>query len=132
MPFDFDQDSYYLDVQSTMCCGLGEIGGIQDDTEKVATPKRVLIEFRENKAYDYPFVIFTAADQADYVKTAGTKLARFIRAHKLGTVRQTRWKRNPNSGNNVQIFLWEPNYVNLKHFDKPSEKRGKPARRTSR
>ena len=42
------------------------------------------------------------------------KLWAYIKKHKLGTVMKTRARRNPNSGNNIVVYVWSIDHTALK------------------
>lgn len=108
-------------LEETPCCGVQFIDSIQDET-----PKETLLavcakkyEDGENEWGDYSdpweqaFLVFTDnVSDSDY----GNKLAKYITEHKLGGVKATRQRRNPNTTNMIKVWVWTPNERNLKKW----------------
>lgn len=118
--------------QLNSCCGIYELNGL-DGAEPLCslttfqlklhgqTPEalNVLLSFAEfvdrdlhNRAVKKPFVIFTDAIRGG----VGPVLAGLIENSNLGTINTQPARRNPNSGNRIQIWIWEPNYKGLARF----------------
>jgi hypothetical protein len=76
------------------CCGLKELLGVSYDS-----PRTLAVEAGNAGV---PFLVFSD------VATRGTaqKFAAYIRKHKLGTCATTRKAINPNSGNQLKVYLW--------------------------
>lgn len=131
-------------IRETHCCGLGDMDGLQyhddmgDDEYNAGllpSPEDcVMSAWYERLA----FVTFAQAtfrtslldsDEAiAFYKVAnrqGWKLAAYIRKHKLGTIVGGRKAVNPNSGNDLRVWLWTINRPALERWNKarPSNSR---------
>jgi len=110
------------EIKSTECCGIKEINGLHRKT------KRLML------SVCYSF--FECDDDAAYLffsdivpNRGGLMLAQFIKAHKLGTVHYTGQHENPNSGNQLGMWIWTVDrgglrdwwYENKKSFDEDWE-----------
>lgn len=90
----------------TECCGLRLLYGIggQLPLDVVYT---TCVNIRDHREYrdgaHYAFTDNTGRDD-DY----GQQLKEFIEENNLGTVIETSFERNPNSGNQLKIFVWTP------------------------
>lgn len=99
----------------TQCCGVREMSPIGGKT-----PEQVMWEVQwdfENSGRNCSFMFFTCSDNRgkdEKKKSYGTVLKEFIEKEKLGTVTETTVKLNPNSGNLLQMFMYEPNKSALK------------------
>lgn len=119
-----------LDINNTSCCGVDELHGIADESPEdilEALVKELYHPPRPELSFDYKqsrsvktgrtipekwttnsFYIFTQAnnteddDYSDY----GEELAEFIHKHKLGEVATSATRRNPNSDNDVTVYVW--------------------------
>lgn len=88
-------------INSTSCCGLGEIESICDTNN----PKDTILEvakshFDENDRF--AFYVFSDIER----QINGKKLSSFILENKLGKVHKSITKRNPNTQNNLVIYTW--------------------------
>lgn len=104
-------------LDETPCCGVQFIDMIDD------SPESVLVDvcekkYNENNDWDeyaepllQAFLIFT-----DNVSdnNFGEELADYITKHKLGGVKASRQRRNPNTDNMIRVWIWSPNERNLK------------------
>ena len=59
-----------------------------------------------------PFILFSDNKRS----RAGERLAKKIISQKLGGLIKSRVRKNPNSGNKVQIWIWTPNIPRLKRW----------------
>lgn len=94
-----------MSVRDTSCCGLGEINGLQSMSPEA------IVQQVQNSFRDRAFYILTGARAHGF--KCGRDFCRFIEANKLGTVRETQARRNPNSGNNLRVYIWAVNLRNL-------------------
>jgi len=63
------------------------------------------------------FLIFS-----DNTQGIGVQLAEFIKKHRLGSVIQSKgWRYNPNSGNDIKVWLWAPNWKRVFSFKAKGE-----------
>lgn len=97
-------------IQHTSCCGVSELSGITD----YADPKVILEVAANNRFRDGDangaYYIFTDTGRGTY----GNRLRKYIEDNKLGTVSQTKGKRNPNTGNSVILYTWMLNVRGFK------------------
>ncbi len=106
-------------LEETPCCGVQFIDSIQDETPESTLVAVCAKKYEEGENewgdYDEPwrqaFLIFT-----DNVSDSdnGKDLEDYIKEHKLGTVKATRQRRNPNTENMIKVWIWTPNERNLK------------------
>ena len=97
------------DINSTSCCGLNEIHGVG------YPPKDILLYVGERfveQEERVPFYFFTDTREVGG-GSDGKNLASYITKHKLGRIVQSRYKRNPNSGNMLRVWIWETNKRNF-------------------
>lgn len=98
-------------LHNLSCCGFKELAGVGEEDMTLADLKMVLQELRRDTGF-IPFVTFSGAKEpaSEGGFSIGWKeaarLAALIKAHKLGTVYKARVKRNPNTGNRLQVYLW--------------------------
>ena len=137
------QDAEF-DLQSTSCCGLGEIEGLSSYTDPEDFLIHLLTEVDDHYDYDkgaytgkpmrsdtettYAHILFTEAVAKGARKASryGLNLANYIQKNNLGTVVQTaEQRRNPNSGNLISAFLWTPNQKGIAAWYKRMLKEGK-------
>lgn len=102
------------EIGEMFCCGVREMAQIGGDT-----PEQSVMSLAEHRfeAYDhdgYAFAIFTAACKETY----GEKLAAYIKKNRLGAVKKSTWKDNPNTDNPVRVYIWELAQTNLKRWFK--------------
>jgi len=97
-------------LYSLQCCAIREISGIENYTPK-ETVKQVAKEYccSDEKS---AFLLFTFYAN----RKKGDNLKKFIEKNKLGTVTKSRAKKNPNSGNNINIFIWSIGRINFKKW----------------
>jgi hypothetical protein len=106
-------------VHDYACCGLTEIDRIMDDPPEVIIKETAqylgLAPYEDedrSEEGNCAFFVFTTV-LGSYRGNAGKVLERYIRKHKLGTLTKSPVRRNPNSGNKLQSWLWAPNRRNL-------------------
>lgn len=114
-----------------LCCGVREIDGLESAIiHKKRSPERVLLEWVEdyNDGLDlnndffigdnnplnssdggFKFVIFSGVTE----RKAAQAFADYLKSAKLGKVMRTRSAVNPNTGNKIQLFVWEINHPRL-------------------
>ncbi len=101
------------------CCGVKEISRISYYPNPLAVLKRYVADVRimYGRPIPRPFtpggahLFFTQAGKG---RTYGENLAAYIEANNLGTIIRSPGRVNPNSGNNLIVFLWTLNQKNLK------------------
>ena len=128
-----------MNLSIMCCCGVAEIDGLQYRRYGVTTPfdpEKALrqlyndgwSQWNDNGEQDDdgpPFLIFTAVVAAygsDYALdlTNGDVLMKYIRDNRLGAVKRSQPKRNPNTDNEVRAYLWT---VAPKNFNAWAQKR---------
>lgn len=90
-------------LRSTQCCGLREIEQLSGRTPKKSM-KLVcndLINGFDGRTSG-AFILFTGIKRSKY----GEKFQEFIEQNELGEVIVTKEKKNPNSGNNLKVWVW--------------------------
>jgi len=122
-----------MQINPMQCCGMRELSSLSAHNgnsekallsfgestyffrrEKVIAKDGFNLERRvvDDPQVKFRYAIFTQAgrDQAGY----GFKFAAFIRENRLGDVLETPFYNNPNSGNDVKVWIWAINHDNTK------------------
>jgi hypothetical protein len=95
-----------FDLNETSCCGMKELSGIQDFTPDYGFFQEIAEGLRGNTGRT-AHIIFTDARLPAWKKpTKGDELAAFIRKKRMGRVTASPWRKNPNSLNEVCVFVW--------------------------
>lgn len=95
-------------LRATSCCGLGELQGITTQKD----PKDALMDIGGRQfSSKRSFILFSCPTTQKH----GKNLQEFIEREDLGKVTVSTSKKNPNSGNNLKIYLWE---VDRRKFNK--------------
>lgn len=104
-------------LSGTTCCGLSELANIQGNKDPLSILLDIAPKVMQAKR---SFLVYSCNDQGDI----GDELSLFIKDMGLGTVKRTRQKLNPNSGNKLRVYLWDVNadglsswYVKNKPFE---------------
>ena len=84
-------------ARSTACCGINELDGVS-----YGSPKESLLAANPS----VPFMFFSVTSSN---KKKAEALVSTIKKDKLSTVRKTRQRRNPNSGNDLIMYMWTIN-----------------------
>ena len=101
---DFELDR--VQVEKTECCGIYQLYSL--DKKPIVNVVAVAQELER----DYPMVIFH-----DTIKSGrGAKVAAYIKRHKLGSVHASTIHNNPNSGNDIQMWIWYPDWAAFREF----------------
>lgn len=109
-----------IEIKSTGCCAMKEIDNLSHATTAeeamVVVGPYLLAERRE-----IPFMLFSGVTnryQSDHASSRldnyGQAFEHYIRDHKLGTTTKSGEQRNPRTGNGVTVWIWEPNFMNLR------------------
>ena len=101
-------------LRNMSCCGVLEYDGVEGKA-----PERILLEISNNwwgnaNEARSAFIIFTDVVWDEY----GENLHSYIVKNKLGAVVKTRKKENPNTDNEIKVWVWSPNEVNFKRWCK--------------
>ena len=114
-----------LTLTNMMCCGVKELSGLstcRDATDAMLqfgklTHLRVVRDDdgKEVKApFDrFRYVVFTQAKKADGY---GIRFAELIEDQGLGEIIETKFRVNPNSGNNVKVWVWTVDHKAVKEW----------------
>lgn len=99
------------------CCGIAELDGISAER-----PETIIKQlFRDMYCYGEFNGTYAVFSNAIRFKS-GNALARFIRVNKLGSVQAAgRPKRNPNSGNQLKVWMWS---INRRALERWAQKNG--------
>lgn len=102
------------------CCGIREIGNLGE----FATPQEALdsaLFSPEDEPLDRPFVIFSGVvkdSRSGRKPLYAQRFAKFLRDNDLGDVSGGITRVNPNSGNDLKVYLWTVNQRNLARYRK--------------
>ncbi len=90
------------EINSTTCCGLAEISGINDvDNVKEILQITGEADFGHEKDH-HAFYLFSDTGK----QTIARKLTSYIKTHGLGKVQKSIAKKNPNTQNRLIIYTW--------------------------
>lgn len=84
------------------CCGVGELTYLNSVRGGEAKLKEIY-ERRVGGGSKYPFYFWADKTKGGFAK----ELADAIKKYNLGTVLKTASKKNPNSNNNITVYMWE-------------------------
>ena len=119
-----------MELNNLRCCGVKEITGLSytESATKAIRQFGDLTYYRQVKQYlgsghsetvpapmeNFRYVMFTQANATGGTATYGDRFAAFIQKHKLGALIETPYNMNPNSGNNVKVWLWTVDHPRVK------------------
>lgn len=113
-----------MGIEQLICCGMRELDGLPDKPVfavlEVAQDHPTPISSAGRIGGGYVFVVFS--DVVGSTSSNGEKLAKFVRANKLGLVKSTSERMNPNTGNTIKAWIWELDHEALFAFRKAYEK----------
>ena len=100
-------------AKAKVSCGVRELTGLS------APPKTLIHQVMKAKGAprhfeDFIHVMFS--DQVDGRHRSGTNLAKLITNEKLGRLQVTRPRKNPNSNNLIQTWMWSVNWKRVKEY----------------
>lgn len=99
-------------LNSTSCCGMGDITNLTSNADQLANLKELAPRIINARR---PFCTFSCPIRSSH----GLDFKAIVLEHKLGKVIESSVKMNPNSNNDLQIFLWEVDLDKLtKWWDK--------------
>ena len=101
------------DINGTTCCGIKEIHGL-DGTR---TTLKMVWNKKTSNNVKAAFYLFS--DKG--LLSNGQRLAAYIIFHNLGKITGTPARKNPNSGNRLQAWLWAVDYPKLEEWYKKQE-----------
>ena len=104
------------------CCGIKELDGIKESEN---TAKRSVLYIagaqrvaeKEDDGDEFAFIIFSDT----YSAPRGKALANYITKNKPGSIRKTLSRENPNSGNDLTVWVWAIHQNNLKAWFKKNK-----------
>lgn len=95
-------------------CGLAEINGVTH-----LDGPQFCADFVKHPQFNgYSVFIFS-----DAIQYGGSRIAEYIRKHKLGDLTESPEYRNSNSGNYIRVWIWYPNRQALKKLHPKPEKK---------
>lgn len=104
---------------SQISCGISELFDLENSPSSTLTHAFTMSywpygspEEKEIIGLDFAFVIFSDTVQRGY----GSKLAAFIKSHKLGTIIPSQIKTNPNTKNKIRMWIWQINPTALERW----------------
>ena len=107
-----------VQLNRTSCCGLREISGLGGaGTSRNALYEVAKIMYTNSKKG--AFVVFSAPSQHKY----GDNLRNLITKTRVGTVSKSRARKNPNSLNTLNVYMWSVNDKVLKRWYIAEKKR---------
>lgn len=89
-------------INETSCCGVREYAGLMDSKTKSIIESIALDRFQDSN--DYRFVMFTENHQKNFEN--GLALMAYIKKNKLGIITKSYTGNNPNSFNDIRVYLW--------------------------
>lgn len=109
-------------INESLCCGVREIHELSDyqDPEQFLLCHLCVDEKDWGNRYNrsttvipgnFRYAYFTQAGEGS---TYGTSFAEYIKKHQLGEVIETAFNVNPNSGNQLKMWVWTVNHDALK------------------
>ena len=124
-----------MELRQMGCCGIKEITGLSYcvDTKTAMQDFAILTSLRKAEAYQKdlslkwipaPVVNFRYAifSQAHKESAYGLKFAAFIRDQGLGTLEETGFSSNPNSGNQLKAWIWTVDHDALRSWAEANQK----------
>lgn len=111
-------------IQETACCGVKEIDGIMGQRSRIIVRDAIrgLLEFYDDGMnLNCAFLTFSEVikgKKKEYKRQYGAELAEYIKENKLGTVKKSISKVNPNSGNTIRMYIWETKPENMMNWFK--------------
>ena len=116
------------------CCGVREIYGVNEHRTGLAVlrrfaahiydPEKPYVVYSGNARFRFAF--FTQASRPGHTPPAtyGERLAACIRRSNVGNVIETEEAINPNSGNNLKMWVWQVDHDALKAWWEVDKKQG--------
>lgn len=96
------------------CCAVAEYDGLEPDTKD--NLRNIFESWFIDRDFNGTFILFTDVSSRNYQR--GDSLTELIRAKKLGSVRTLGPKKNPNSTNDVKVYLWMVDIDMFKEYAK--------------
>ena len=122
----------YISEDPMACCGVVEMSGIAHFRND---PTNAVVDMLCCEEYDYdsdgndkPYlqldppkaahIVFTQASKTRCKSGYGYAIASYIIQQGLGTVANSQPARNPNTSNQITVFVWTPNIAGIKSWAK--------------
>lgn len=97
-------------VRSSACCGIKEIADIYESNKDNTEILQELCETRIGDENYPPYYFFSDTNEDNIKFEYGKSLVKYIRDNKLGNIISTiPIKNNPNSGNDLKMWVWVVN-----------------------
>lgn len=93
-------------LESLSCCGVREIAGLKSQPHKTMWDVCFAL-FEEDCGQAFLLITDTCQSQR------GRNFVKYIKSNKLGDVVETKWRKNPNSGHRIKVWVWAPNEKRL-------------------
>lgn len=105
-------------VIGTYCsCGVSMLSGIQEAPEEIVYKVLKMRAHTDHKKIKEAFVVFSDTDH-DSCKVGGNVLYQYIKTHKLGNIVEFGPRMNPNTGNSIKLWVWEPPHDSLSMYNR--------------
>jgi len=110
----------YISEDPMVCCGVIEMSGIEHFN---GDPANAVVDMLccEGLQLDPPeaaHIVFTQASKTRCKSGYGYAIASYIIQQGLGTVANSQPARNPNTSNQITVFVWTPNIAGIKSWAK--------------
>lgn len=102
----------YID-ESAISCGVEQLYNLTSPHDAVIVVQNNLDWFEDEEG-ESPFAFLVFSDTVR--RGRGSALAKYIKSRGLGTVNASRPKKNPQTGNMIQVWIWSVNWAKIKAF----------------
>ena len=103
-----------MSLEELSCCGIREFDGLV--TSPQSNVKEMIKNWLNEKENGSPYTFILFSDI--HTTTRGINTAKYIKNNKLGSIKETRKKRNPNTGNILKIWIWAINEKTTRQWAK--------------
>lgn len=106
-------------VAGSFCsCGISILSGLSGTMPKQIVDK-ILKEraSTDRKLIKEAFVVFSDVDRHPADTKGGNALCRYIKENNLGEILETSPRMNPNTGNQIKMWIWSPPHESLNPRD---------------
>lgn len=104
-----------------MSCGISLLNGLAGVPPEAIVAKILKARsFHDAKRIKEAFVLFSDTEHAQ----GGNKLYKYIRDNKLGNIVEFGPRMNPNTGNMIKLWVWEPPHESLEPKDRYMDLQG--------
>jgi hypothetical protein len=111
-----------MEIRGTSNCGVYDLHGVRNFDPDYSLSffselRRQFMYLQHEWTWPGVIVFSDAKTTRQRVRlTKGDKLAAFITENDLGTLTVQDWTKNPNTGNQIKVWMWVPNHQNLERF----------------